>query len=67
MGHSSCPQELRDVRGWLLRVLPDTPPSRADVQAMSARQLKGFLQGRGVTTAGLLEKQDLVERALQEL
>eukprot|EP00887_Chlorella_sp_A99_P006666 scaffold3.g6666.t1 len=67
MGHSSCPQELQVMRRWLLKVLPDVPPSRAEVDRMSARELKAFLHGRGVSTAGLLEKGDLVAEAHKQL
>ena len=34
---------------------------------MSARELKQFLQARGVSPAGLLEKQELVDTALEIL
>lgn len=64
MGHSSCPQEMADLKAFLLRVLPDAGPSAAEVAAMSARELKAFIQGRGGSTVGLLEKQDLVDAAL---
>lgn len=63
MGHSSCPQELQDLKKFLLKTLPDTPvtkatPSKEDVEKMSTRELKSFLQENGETTAGLLEKRD---------
>lgn len=64
MGHSSCPQELQDVRNWLLRVLPDLPATREEVQSMSVGQLKAFLQGKGVNTTGMFEKSEMVEAAL---
>ncbi|PSC76869.1 acyl-thioesterase 2 [Micractinium conductrix] len=67
MGHSSCPQELRDVREWLLKVLPDNPPTREEVRAMSGAQLKAFLRAKGVDTRGMLEKGEMVEAALAAL
>ena len=107
MGHSSCPQELSDVRSWLLkwvqccashhaaacwvlagcapvlalpsrkcryaaapfacRVLPDAPPSREEVKAMSVGQLKAFLQLRGVSTTGMFEKGEMIDKALSLL
>ncbi|PRW60012.1 Acyl- thioesterase 1 [Chlorella sorokiniana] len=67
MGHSSCPQELRDLRTWLLKVLPDTPPTKEEVQHMSVAQLKAFLQSKGVSTTGMFEKSEMVEKALSLL
>ena len=67
MGHSTCPQELRDVRAWLLRVLPEAAPTADEVRAMTAGQLKAFLQGRGVSTTGMLEKKEMVEAAMSLL
>lgn len=72
MGHSSCPQELQDLKKFLLKTLPDTPvtkatPSKEDVEKMSTRELKSFLQENGETTAGLLEKSELVAKALSLL
>lgn len=65
MGHSTCPQELQDLRAWLLRVLPDAPPSRDELEGMSAKQLKAFVSSRGGSTYGLLEKAELLEAALK--
>jgi hypothetical protein len=67
MGHSSCPQELRDLRTWLLKVLPDTPPTKEEVQHMSVAQLKAFLQSKGVSTTGMFEKSEMVEKAMSLL
>eukprot|EP00887_Chlorella_sp_A99_P001667 scaffold8.g1667.t1 len=39
-------------------------PSREEVETMRPGQLKAFLQSRGVSTAGLLERRELVETAL---
>jgi lysophospholipase I len=70
MQHSACPQEFQDVRKFLLKVLPEqeaSAPSKEDVATMSAKQLKDFLASRGVSAAGLLEKRELVEKALSLL
>lgn len=67
MGHSSCPQELMDLKRFLLGVLPDVAPTKEQIQSMSARELKSFLQSKGESTVGLLEKQDLVAKALSLL
>lgn len=67
MGHSTCPQELQDIKRFLLKLLPDVPPSAEEIKGMSARELKGFLQSKGISTVGLLEKQDLVAKALSAL
>lgn len=40
---------------------------RNEVVAMSAKELKAFLQSKGVNPAGLLEKRELVEKALSLL
>jgi hypothetical protein len=34
---------------------------------MSAGQLKAFLQSKGVTTAGMFEKAELLEAAMKQL
>ena len=49
------------------RVLPDTPPTREDVQAMPVGQLKVFLHSKGVNTTGMFEKAEMVEKALSLL
>ena len=64
MGHSSCPQEMMDLKKFLLRTLPDVGPSKEEIVKMSARELKSFVQSKGASTVGLLEKQDLVEKSL---
>jgi predicted esterase len=68
MAHASCPQELTDLKQFLSRVLPDDTGDEKvtaeDLKGMTGGQLKRFLQLRGVKTAGLLEKRDLLEVAL---
>jgi len=67
MGHSSCPQELADLKRFLAKVLPEKVITGADVEAMSVRELKAFLQARGISVAGILEKEELVVKALNSL
>lgn len=67
MGHASCPQELQDLKKFLLKTLPDTPVTKEEVEKMSTRELKLFLQGRGQSSAGMLEKSELVAKALSLL
>ena len=67
MGHSTCPQELEDLRKFLLKMLPDEAPTKEQIEKMSARELKSFLKERGESAAGLLEKSELVEKALSLL
>lgn len=67
MGHSTCPQELQDLKKFLLKTLPDKAVTKDDVEKMSARELKSFLQERGESAAGLLEKSELVAKALSLL
>ena len=56
-----------DAISHACRVLPDAPPSRDEVKAMSVGQLKAFLQGRGVSTTGMFEKGEMIEKALSLL
>jgi lysophospholipase-1 len=65
--HSANAEEMADLKAWLQRVLPAEAPTPAAVKAMSARELKALLGARGVPTAGLLEKAELVEAALNSL
>jgi hypothetical protein len=72
MVHSSCPQELQDLKRFLLKTLPDKPvtreaPSIEEIEAMSTRELKSFLQERGQSSVGILEKNELVAKALSLL
>jgi hypothetical protein len=70
VGHSSCPQEMGDVRRFVLDLLPELPPpqrSRSDLEAMTGKELKQFLEGRGVSARGLFEKTELLEKALSLL
>ncbi|KIZ04648.1 hypothetical protein MNEG_3317 [Monoraphidium neglectum] len=43
---------------------PTHVPSREELEAMGARQLKALLAARGVSSEGLLEKSELVEKLL---
>lgn len=63
VGHSTCPQELQDLRAFLLRVLPEKQVTSEDVDGMSVKELRGFLGGRGVATNTFLEKSEFVAAA----
>lgn len=67
MGHSSCPQEIEDLKRFLARVVPEKTITAADIETMSVRELKAFLQAQGISVAGILEKQELVVKALNSL
>ncbi|CAK0784199.1 hypothetical protein CVIRNUC_007403 [Coccomyxa viridis] len=64
--HSIGPQELQDIRAFIQEVLPEQAlkvPTRDEVDAMSVKELKGFLQSRSVDTRSMLEKSELRDRA----
>ncbi|EIE21132.1 hypothetical protein COCSUDRAFT_37501 [Coccomyxa subellipsoidea C-169] len=64
MHHSTCPDELSDIRRFLSQTLPDAdPPSREDIDKMSVKELKQFLHSRSIDTRSFLEKSEFVERA----
>ena len=67
MGHSSCPQEMEDLKKFILRVLPEKPISEEDVRNMSAKELQRFITEKGGSTRGLLEKKELLDEALSML
>ena len=70
MAHSSCAEEMADLKKFLTTVLPEIvapPPTRDEVNSMSTRQLKDFLHSRGISTVGLLEKNELLTKALDSL
>lgn len=70
MGHSSCTEEMADLKRFLNTILPDiaaAPPTREEVSSMSTRQLKEFLHSQGISTVGLLEKNELLTKALDSL
>jgi predicted esterase len=67
VGHSTSPGELQDLRSFLLRVLPEALPTSEDVDAMSVKELRSFLAGRGVSTTGFLEKSEFVAAAKHAL
>ncbi|CAL5229963.1 g13394 [Coccomyxa viridis] len=63
--HSIGPQELQDIREFILKVLPEEtakPPALDDVDKMSVKELKAFLQSRSVNTRSILEKSELRDR-----
>ena len=74
MPHSTCSEELSDLKAFLKRVLPDENAKGVDekmteeeLRTMSARQLKEFIAARGGSTTGMLEKEELIEKATQLL
>ncbi|KAK9811818.1 hypothetical protein WJX72_010752 [[Myrmecia] bisecta] len=67
LAHSSCAQEIDEARDFLLKVIPDKPPpTAAEVEQMSVKQLKEFLRSRHINTSTMLEKTELVARAKAE-
>ena len=68
MGHSSCAQEMQDFKQFLLKILPDGPKAVAmtteQIEKLSAKELKLFIVSQGGSTVGLLEKPELVAKAL---
>jgi len=67
MGHAACPDELQHVKQFLEKTLCEPALTAEEVGAMSSGELKKYLQSKGVGTAGLLEKQELVDKALSML
>lgn len=66
MAHSAGPEELQDVRAFLLKLIPDDVgrrPSREEIDKMSVRSLMQFLTSKGVPVTGLVEKQELIDKA----
>jgi len=64
LGHSTNAEELGDVRAFLLRVIPDAPPTRDEVEGMSVKELRALLGSRGISTLGFLEKREFMDAAL---
>lgn len=64
MGHASCAQELADLKEFLGRALPAAAPAAipADLDALSAKDLKTILKERGVDFSDCYEKSDLVDK-----
>jgi len=76
MGHSSCPQEIMDLKAFLLAKLPKDGGAGAaagggssvplpipdDLSSLSVKELKAILQSRHIGAADCLEKTDLIRR-----
>eukprot|EP00959_Pyramimonas_sp_CCMP1952_P127019 2656564-Pyramimonas_sp.AAC.1 len=70
MGHSSCAQELTDVRAFVEKQLAKVavpPPSASEVEAMSVKELKAYLSSKGKDFSGCFEKSELVNLAKSTL
>lgn len=66
MQHSTCYEEMRDMKEFLQRVIPPEPQqavTEEDISSMSVRELKHFLQSRGVDPSKFLEKSELLNEA----
>ena len=68
MGHSTCAEEVSDLRAFLQSVVAGASDVGPDVdldelQEMSAVELKAHLKERGVPTADCFDKSDLLARA----
>ncbi|CAL8469253.1 g8794 [Coccomyxa elongata] len=64
MQHSTCAEELSDIRNFLSQILPKADsPTRDEVDSMSVKELKNFLHSRSIDTRSILEKSELIERA----
>ena len=77
MGHSTCADEVSDLRTFLQSVVVGEPAAAVDapeppavaidaseLEAMSAARIKAYLRKRGVPTADCFERADLLARAL---
>ena len=54
MGHSSCPAELEDIRAFLAKTLPATPPkplTAEEIDAMPVKELRRKLQAANVAVS----------------
>ena len=63
MQHSACPEEFNDIKRFLEELIPEKRTTEQDIDAMSIKELKSFLQAKGVSTSGLLEKHELLSKA----
>ena len=63
MQHSTCSQEMQDMRAFLAAVLPPVEPKAEDINGMSVRELKTFISSRGGSSDSILEKSELQEKA----
>jgi predicted esterase len=63
MQHSTCHQEMQDMKAFLGAVLPAAQPRSEDIDSMSVRELKSFIASRGGNPQMSLEKSELVQQA----
>jgi len=66
MGHAYCPEEARDVSGFVARCLR-TAVRPDELARMSAKELKALLLDAGISVVGCFEKSELLERARETL
>ena len=80
MGHSTCADEVSDLRAFLQSVVtsepatasepePPEPPAAVDtseLETMSSARLKAYLRERGLPTADCFERAELLARALSD-
>jgi hypothetical protein len=62
-------QELADVKAFVLKRLAAStpPPTAAEVDAMSVKELKAYLTSKGKSFAGCFEKSEIVSLAKSTL
>ena len=63
MQHSTCFQEMEDMKAFLSSVLPPVAPKAEDIDGMSVRELKAFIASRGGSSDSILEKSELQQKA----
>lgn len=66
MGHSSCMQEMDDVKDFITNVLSgaqNVQYTLEDIKSMSAGKLKALLISKGIDVKDCLEKTDLIDKA----
>lgn len=65
MQHSTCYQEMEDMKRFLSTVLPASVKEvkEEDVDGMSVRELKSFIQSRGGDPSTMIEKAELRQAA----
>eukprot|EP00238_Polyblepharides_amylifera_P010622 CAMPEP_0196579934 /NCGR_PEP_ID=MMETSP1081-20130531/25815_1 /TAXON_ID=36882 /ORGANISM="Pyramimonas amylifera, Strain CCMP720" /LENGTH=255 /DNA_ID=CAMNT_0041899659 /DNA_START=358 /DNA_END=1125 /DNA_ORIENTATION=+ len=73
LGHSSSPEEMRDVKKFISNLFPASasssvpPPTEEQINSMSVKELKAFLQSKSVNFAGCFEKSELLTLAKSSL
>lgn len=67
MQHSTCYEEMRDMKAFLERVIPDKKVTAEDIDSMSVRELKDFIASRGGDPSRSLEKGELRQQAKSHL